>query len=219
MKRSYRVLLVDDHLIFRQGIKRILEDTGDISVVGEAGDGLELIDVMKKIDADIVILDISLPKLRGIEAAREIKKIRPCVKILILSMHRNRDHLYHAITAGADGYLLKDDSDTELFSAIRKIRRDEFYLSPLLSFEYKDSWLSIIKRGVRPSDEILSTREIEVLKLIAEGKRSRDIAELLFVSKRTIDTHRVNIMKKLKSKTIADLTRYAISKGYISNLL
>jgi DNA-binding NarL/FixJ family response regulator len=214
---SYRVVLADDHLIFRQGIKRIIEDAEGIRVVGEAGDGIALLNVLKHIEADLVILDISMPKLRGIEATREAKKIQPDLKILILSMHKNQDHFYHAISAGADGYLIKDDSDTELFSAIEKIRKDEFYLSPLLSIDYEDKWFDIIKRSFAQSDGSLSTREIEVLKLIAEGRSSRDIAELLFVSKRTIDAHRVNIIKKLRLKTIADLTRYAIGKGYISN--
>ncbi len=160
-----------------------------------------------------------MPKLRGIEAIRKIKTGWPEIKILVLSMHKSEDHLYHAFSAGADGYMLKDDSDTELFSAIRKIRRNKFYLSPLLKKEYKNKWLSMINRSVASNDDFLTKREIEVLKLIAEGRRSRDIAEMLFVSKRTVDTHRSNIIKKLKIRTAADLTRYAIRKGYISNPL
>ncbi len=214
---TYRIVLADDHLIFRQGIKRIIEDTDDIRVVGEAGDGLELLDVLKKTQADMVILDISMPKLRGIEAAREIKKSWPYRKILILSMHKNPDHCFHAISAGADGYIIKDDSDTELFSAIKTIRNGNFYLSPMLKIECNDEWLNAVRRNTLPNSEVLSTREIEVLKLIAEGNTSKDIADLLFVSKRTIDTHRGNIAKKLGFKTIADLTRYAIRKGYTSN--
>ena len=214
-----RVVLADDHLIFRQGIKRIIGDGKDIIVIGEAGDGLELLNVLKNTEADLVIIDISMPKLRGIEAIRKIKTGWPEIKILVLSMHKSEDHLYHAFSAGADGYILKDDSDTELFSAIRKIRRNKFYLSPLLKKEYKNKWLSMINRSVAPNDDFLTKREIEVLKLIAEGRRSRDIAEMLFVSKRTVDTHRSNIIKKLKIRTAADLTRYAIRKGYISNPL
>ncbi len=211
-----RVVLADDHLIFRQGIKRIIGDGKDIIVIGEAGDGLELLNVLKNTEADLVIIDISMPKLRGIEAIRKIKTGWPEIKILVLSMHKSEDHLYHAFSAGADGYILKDDSDTELFSAIRKIRRNKFYLSPLLKKEYKNKWLSMINRSVAPNDDFLTKREIEVLKLIAEGRRSRDIAEMLFVSKRTVDTHRSNIIKKLKIRTAADLTRYAIRKGYTS---
>ncbi len=214
-----RVVLADDHLIFRQGIKRIIGDGKDIIVIGEAGDGLELLNVLKNTEADLVIIDISMPKLRGIEAIRKVKTGWPEIKILVLSMHKSEDHLYHAFSAGADGYILKDDSDTELFSAIRKIRRNKFYLSPLLKKEYKNKWLSMINRSVAPNDDFLTKREIEVLKLIAEGRRSRDIAEMLFVSKRTVDTHRSNIIKKLKIRTAADLTRYAIRKGYISNPL
>jgi DNA-binding NarL/FixJ family response regulator len=209
-------VLADDHLIFRQGIKRIIENAEGIRVVGEAGDGLELVNLLKKIEADLVILDISMPKLRGIEAAREIKRMWPDLKILILSMHRNQDHLCHAISARADGYMLKDDSDTELFAAISKIQKDEFYLSPILSDDYKNEWINIVKQTTSKKN-VLTTREIEVLKLIAEGKRSKEIGKLLFISKRTIDTHRANIIKKLNLKTIADLTRYAISSGYIQS--
>lgn len=215
----YRIVLADDHLIFRQGIRRIIEDAEGIRVVGEAGDGFELLKVLNATEADLVILDISMPKLSGIETAREIKKNWPNIKILVLSMHKNEDYFYHALSAGADGYLLKDDSDTELFSAIGNIRKNESYLSPLLATGYKNKWLSMIKRSVSINDNVLTKREIEVLKLIAEGMRSCDMAEILFVSKRTIDAHRVNIIKKLRLKTIADLTRYAISKGYISNPL
>lgn len=217
--RKYRVVLADDHLIFRQGIRRIIKDSEGIRVVGEAGDGLELLSVLKNIEADLVVLDLSMPKLRGIEAIHRIKNKWPEIKILILSMHKNQDHFYHSISAGADGYLLKDDSDTELFSAIGRIRKNEFYLSPLLSNNYKDKWLNMIKRSASPSEDVLTKREIEVLKLIAEGRKSRDIAEILFVSKRTIDTHRANIIKKLKLKTVAGLTRYAIRNGYISDPL
>ena len=219
MVNTYRVVLADDHLIFRQGIKKIIEDANGIRVVGEAGDGMELLNALKKIKTDMIILDISMPKLRGIEAAREIKKSWPDLKILILSMHKNPDHCYHAISAGADGYLIKENSDTELFLAIEMIRKNKLYLSPLLPIDYKDEWLNILKRGTLPNNEVLSKREIEVLKLIAEGNTSKDIADTLFVSKRTIDTHRVNITRKLKLKTIADLTRYAIKKGYISDTI
>ncbi len=195
-----RVVLADDHLIFRQGIKRIIGDGKDIIVIGEAGDGLELLNVLKNTEADLVIIDISMPKLRGIEAIRKIKTGWPEIKILVLSMHKSEDHLYHAFSAGADGYMLKDDSDTELFSAIRKIRRNKFYLSPLLKKEYKNKWLSMINRSIAPNDDFLTKREIEVLKLIAEGRRSRDIAEMLFVSKRTVDTHRSNIVTRPPAK-------------------
>ena len=131
----YRIVLADDHVMFRQGIKNILEGAGDLEVIGEASDGLKLLELLKKVTPDMVILDISMPNLRGLEATREIKIIAPDVKVLILSMHRDKEYVYYAISAGAEGYLLKEDADTELFAAIEKIRENGLYLSPLLSGE------------------------------------------------------------------------------------
>lgn len=129
----YRIVLADAHVMFRQGIKNILEKAKDLEIVRETGDGLKLLELLKKEPADMVILDISMPNLQGIEATREIKMILPDVKVLILSMHRDKEYVYHAISAGAEGYLLKEDADTELFAAIEKIRQGEHYISPLLS--------------------------------------------------------------------------------------
>ena len=129
----YRIILADDHTMFRQGIKNILEGAEDLEVVGEAGDGLNLLELLIKATPDMVILDISMPNLGGLEATREIKTISPDVKVLILTMHRDKEYVYHAIAAGAEGYLLKEDADTELFAAVEKIRHGEHYISPLLS--------------------------------------------------------------------------------------
>ena len=129
----YRIVLADDHAMFRQGIKNILEGTEDLEVVGESGDGLNLLELLIKATPDMVILDISMPNLGGLEATREIKTISPDVKVLILTMHRDKEYVYHAISAGAEGYLLKEDADTELFAAVEKIRHGERYISPLLS--------------------------------------------------------------------------------------
>ena len=129
----YRIILADDHTMFRQGIKNILEGAEDLEVVGEAGDGLNLLEILKQVTPDLVILDISMPNLGGIEATREIKTISSDVKVLILSMHRDKEYVYYAISAGAEGYLLKEDTDTELFTAIEKIRNGEHYISSLLS--------------------------------------------------------------------------------------
>jgi len=129
----YRIILADNHTMFRQGIKNILEGAEDLEVVGEAGDGLNLLELLKKVTFDMVILDISMPNLGGFEATREIKTIFPDVKVLILTMHRDKEYVYHAIAAGAEGYLLKEDADTELFAAVEKIRQGGHYISPLLS--------------------------------------------------------------------------------------
>jgi DNA-binding NarL/FixJ family response regulator len=133
----YRIVLADDHTMFRQGIKNILEGAEDLEVVGEAGDGHNLLELLLKAAPNMVILDISMPNLGGLEATREIKTISPDVKVLILTMHRDKEYLYHAISAGAEGYLLKEDADTELFTAVEKIRRGEHYISPLLSGKLK----------------------------------------------------------------------------------
>lgn len=213
---SYSIVLADDHLMLRSGIKRIIEESKEMAVVGEARDGLELLELMKRTSPDMVILDISMPNLRGIEATRELKMSYPKIKILILTMHKKKEYLYHAFSAGADGYLLKEDSDTELFSAIDEVRRGEVYISPLFSKELNEDFLRMCRGDVRPLAEPLTVREREVLKLVAEGNSSKEIADLLFISERTVHHHRASIMKKLKLEKIADLVKYAICEGYIS---
>jgi DNA-binding NarL/FixJ family response regulator len=214
----YRVVVADDHNMFRQGLKRILSEKVDLEVVGEVGDGLELLNLLNQSihTPDLFILDISMPNLRGIEAIQEIKTIRPNAKILILTMHKEKEYFYQAISAGADGYLLKEDADTELFSAIETIRRGRVYISPVLSEESIQDWVDVA-RGKRelPFARSLTMREKEVLKLIAEGKSSKEIADLLFISPRTVERHRSNMMDKLDLKKTADLVKYAIQNGYI----
>lgn len=215
---TYRVVLADDHVLFRKGIKSILEKDHGIEVVGEADDGLMLLALLRRVDPDLVILDVCMPQLRGLEAAMEIKKITPDVKILILSMHRDRAYVRSAIAAGVEGYLLKEDADTELFAAIAKIKQDGNYLSPLLCEQLAYGMFQTHCKSEEPlQDEPLSTREREVLKLVAEGFSNRQIADLLSISVRTVENHRANIMKKLNVKNVAYLTKYAIAKGYISS--
>jgi DNA-binding NarL/FixJ family response regulator len=186
-------------------------------VVGEASDGLELLGLLNRLSPDMVILDVSMPRLRGIEAIHEIKTMRPEVSILMLTMHKDREYLYLALSAGAKGYLLKEDADRDLFSAIEKIRQGKTYVSPYLSEELLDDLVQIGKGDGKSPFEVdpLTTREREVVKLIAEGKSSKEIADLLFISARTVDNHRANIMEKLNLKKAADLVKYAIQKGYI----
>jgi DNA-binding NarL/FixJ family response regulator len=213
----YRVVLADDHAMFRQGIKRILQDAEDLEIVGEACDGLELLDISREMVPDMVIVDISMPNLRGLEATREIKSILPKVKVLILTMHRDKEYVYSAISAGAEGYLLKEDVDMELFVAVEKIRQGGRYISPILSGELTHELVHTGPEGQpAPSRDLLTLREREVLKLIAEGKSHKDIADLLFISVRTVDHHRANIMNKLNIKETANLTKYAIRQGYTS---
>ena len=212
----YQIVIADDHALLRQGIISIIETSEGMEVIGEASDGLELLNMLKNITPHMVILDISMPKMRGFEATREIKSSYPDINILILSMHKKKEYLYHAFSTGASGYLLKEDTDTELFTAIETIRRGDVYVSPLLQKELTSDLISLSSGdGILPK-EPLSTREREVLKLIAEGKSSKEIGKLLFISTRTVEHHRASIMKKLKLKSIADLVKYAIQKGYTS---
>jgi len=214
-RHPYRIVLTDDHMILRQGIKRMIEGVADLTVVGEASDGLELLSLLKILDTDLVILDISMPRLRGIEAIREVKKIFPDVKILVLTMYKDKELLHQAISSGADGYILKENSDKELYSAIEKIRQGEIYICPGLA-GLADDLAQTRRNTFKPLLEPLTKRESEVLRLIAEGKSNKEIANLLFISIRTAQNHRFNIMNKLGIKTTVDLIRYAIHQGYAS---
>jgi len=213
----YSIILADDHVLVRQGLRRILEGMPELEVVGEANDGLELLALLDSLVPDIVILDIFMPNLRGIEAIYEIKKIRPEVKILILTMHKDKEYLYLALSAGAKGYLLKEDADKELFSAIEKVRQGKTYISPHFSEEIVDDLVQVGRGGAKTVFEVdpLTPREREVLKLIAEGKSSKEIAQLLFISVLTANNHRANIMGKLGLNKATDLVKYAIRKGYV----
>lgn len=214
--KKYHILLADDHAMFRQGIKRIIEESDNLKIVGEVGDGLELLEFLKNRSVDMVILDISMPNMRGIEATREAKVIRPDIKVLILTIHKNTEYVQHSIKAGADGYLIKEDSDTELLTAINKVLQGERYISHDLSLELADNFLRKGRKGAKHPFDRLTIREREVLKLIAEGKSSKDVAGLLFISPRTAEHHRANIRKKLGIQSTADLTKYALKKGYTS---
>ncbi len=207
----YTIILADDHSLFRQGVKKILEEMPGVQVVGEANDGLELLELLKKRDPALVILDISMPNLRGLEAAREIKGLYPQIKVLLLTMHKKKDFLQQGLEAGVDGFLVKEDADTDLLQAIQAIRRGGKFYSPLLSTRMAD--LASQKGKADP----LTKREKEVAKLLAEGKSGKEIANLLYISIYTVRRHRDNIMRKLDLKGLADLVRYAMEKGYTSS--
>lgn len=204
----YTIVLADDHALFRQGVKKIIEDVDDLQVVGEASDGLELLEFLKKTNPNLIILDIAMPNLRGLEAAREIKGLYPQIKVLLLTMHKKIDFLQQGLEAGVDGFLVKEDADTALLQAVKAIKRGEKYYSPLISDKLAD--LAYQKGKTDP----LTKREKEVAKLLAEGKSSKEIAELLYISIYTVRRHRDNIMKKLDLKGLADLVRYAMDQGY-----
>ena len=213
----YRIVLADDHTLVRQGIRKILDGQGDLQVVGEAGDGVELLFLLNELKPSLVILDISMPNLQGIQTARQIKMKYPAMKILIMTMHKDKEYLYLALSAGAKGYLLKEDADKELFTAIEKVQQGKTYISPYFSEDVVDDLVQIGRADGKAIFEIdpLTSREREVLKLIAEGKSSKEIAALLFISVFTVNNHRASIMEKLNLNKATDLVKYAIRKGYI----
>lgn len=194
----YRIVLADDHVMFRQGIKKIIEEVANTEVVGEAGDGLELLDLLKETHAHMVILDISMPKLGGLEAIGGIKIINPEIKVLLLTMHKDKEYLYRAFSAGAQGYLLKEDPDSELPKAIEMLRKGETYISPLLLPRLTGFFQEKYRYTGEPQalEEVLTIREREIIKLVAEGKSSQEIGRLLFISNRTVQHHQDNIRKK-----------------------
>lgn len=205
---TYNLMLADDHTMFREGVRKIIEKIEDVRISGEAGDGLELLQLLKDSSPDLVILDLSMPNMRGLEAIREIKKICPQTKILVLTMHKKKEFIRQVLEDGADGFLSKDDASSELIRAISTIKQGGKYFSPMLSNIISSLFWENEKK------EVLTIREREILKLLAEGKKSREIAEALFISPHTVRRHRDNIMEKLKAKTLADLIKYAISGDY-----
>lgn len=208
----YRIVLADEHVLFLQGVKKIIADMPGTEVVGEACDGLEAVALIKEKLPDLAILDISMPHLSGIEVAREIKQLLPEIKILILTMHKNKEYLYHAIAAGAQGYLLKEDSDEELLAAIETIRKGAIYVTDALS-AFVSRGLSSLLGEERKAPGALTLRERQIVKHIAEGKTNSEIAAFLNISIRTVETHRANIMSKLALKNTAELVRYAVQNG------
>jgi DNA-binding NarL/FixJ family response regulator len=215
MENSFCILLADDHVMFRRGVRKIIEGIHGVQVVGEAGDGFQLLELLKDTSPNMVIMDISMPNLRGLEATREIKIVNPDIKVLILTMHKDKEYIFHAFSAGAEGYLLKEDADNELLSAIDTMRKGGTYISPLLSTQLTDLFIGKSRPGAEGvTPELLTVREREILKLIAEGKSSREIGQMLFISGRTVQHHRANIMRKLNIKKTADMVKYAIQKGY-----
>ena len=212
----YNLVIADDHTLVRQGLRRIIEESGAYKIVGETGDGAEIVSLIRRLAPDMIILDISLPNLRGIEAIRKIIKVNKKIKILILTMHKNEEYVYESLTNGAHGYLLKEDADSELIKAISMIQSDKLYISSSFS---SDIIKGLVQRknnkSVMSPFSILSAREREVLKLLTEGNSSKKIASQLSISTRTVEHHRLNIMKKLKISNVANLVQYALKTGLI----
>jgi DNA-binding NarL/FixJ family response regulator len=207
-----RIMLADDHAILRQGLRLILEAEPDLEVVAEAGDGFEAVKAASSGDVDLAVLDITMPRMTGIQAAQQLAKVRPDLKILILSMHDNEQYFFEALRAGASGYVLKSGADRDLVEACRATMRGEPFVYPAAIRALIRDYLD------RPDDadpDPLSPRELEVLKLVAEGHTTREIAEMLVVAEKTVERHRAHILDKLGMRDRVDLTRYAIRRGLI----
>ena len=211
----YRILLAEDHILFRELIKKSLGEIPNIEVVGEVSDGLQLLQSIKVLKPHMIILDIGMPVMSGIEAAKAIKKDYPEIKILLLTMYKSKDHLKHALEAKVDGYLLKENAFKDLITAIEMIRKGKLYISNIMSqrmvdFVVNESWSETLESGV------LSPREKEVLKYFAQGRSCKEIAELLSISHSTVRNHITRIKMKLSMKRDIDIVKYAIKKGYAS---
>lgn len=213
---DYTIILADDHTLMRDGIRNLIDAVAGLKVVGEAGDGLKLLKLVKKNPPHMVIMDISMPGMRGIEAAREILGWHPDIHVLMLSMHKREEFLSMALAAGAKGYLLKEDSGDELIEAIDRIRNGKTYLSKKLASEFPSAIISICRGDPPTAADPLTPREHQVLQLIVEGCTDRQISDKLCISVRTVHRHHANIRSKLNLKRTADLVRYAISQGYVN---
>jgi DNA-binding NarL/FixJ family response regulator len=215
-----RVLLIDDHELVRSGIKALLEKSEDIRVVGEAGEGHEALACIKETNPDVVLLDISLPGLNGLEVAAKARKDSPRLRIVFLSMHSNEEYVLQALKIGASGYVLKQSSTRELELAVRSAKKGETFLSPAISNTVVSDYMARLKGGnvKKPGAnpyEVLTSRQREILQLIAEGFSSKEIAQKLGLSINTIEVHRANLMDRLNIHDIAGLVRYAIQTGII----
>ncbi|QBX56551.1 response regulator transcription factor [Nocardioides seonyuensis] len=212
---SIRILLADDHALVRTGVRRILDSEPDLCVVAEASHGAEAVELARTERPDLAVLDISMPRMTGLQAAEEIKRRAPSVRTLMLSMHDNEQYFFSALKVGASGYVLKSAADEDLVSACRAAMRGESFLYAGVASTLVRSYLERLRRGEGPPASVLTAREDQVVKLIAEGHSSREIAAALVISHKTVERHRANILAKLGMRDRTELTRYAIRAGLI----
>jgi DNA-binding NarL/FixJ family response regulator len=210
-----RILLADDHTVVRQGLRFILDSEPDLEVVAEAANGTEAVARALKDDIDLAILDIAMPTMTGLQAARELSRHRPDLKMLILSMHDDEGYLYEALKAGTAGYVLKSVADRDLVEAVRAAMRGEPFLYAGAERALVRDYVQRARAGEELSEDPLTPREQQIVKLIAESNTNRQIAELLTISEKTVETHRANILEKLGMRDRVELTRYAIRRGLV----
>lgn len=208
-----RILLADDHRLLIDGLRSLLEQKKDVEIVGIAMDGLEAIELTAQHNPDIVLLDISMPRLNGIDAARQILRDMPGTKIIMLSMHADRRYIQESLRAGVCGYILKESAATEVIEALRTVQKGELFFSHSVREQVLNEYVELVREGKRTSCSPLTLREREVLQLLAEGKSTKEIAGLLNVSVKTVESHRKQVMDKLDLHSIAELTKYAIREG------
>lgn len=210
-----RVLLADDHALVRHGLRMILEAEPDFIVAREASDGVDAVEAAATTDIDLAVLDVSMPRMTGLQAARQLRRLQPGVAVLLLSMHANEQYLCDAVRAGAAGYVLKSAVDRELMDACRSSLRGGGFLYPSATDESTRLRIEATAEGATGDASSLSPRELEVVRLIAEGASGRDIADVLFISEKTVDRHRANIFDKVGMRDRVELARYAIRMGLI----
>ncbi|SFS72677.1 response regulator [Saccharopolyspora flava] len=210
-----RILLADDHVLVRRGVRLILDNEPDLTVVAEAGDGAEAVELARTHRPDLAILDIAMPRLTGLQAARQLIRLQPDLRVLILTMYDNEQYLFEALKSGASGYVLKSVADRDLVEACRAAVRGEPFLYPGAVTALIRSYLERVEHGAAVPERAITDREEEILKLVAEGHSSKEIADLLVISIKTVERHRSNLMAKLGMKDRLELTRYAIRAGLI----
>ena len=212
-----RIVLADDHAVMRTGLRLVLERQADFAVVGEASDGRDAVALVQRETPDVLVMDIGMPNLNGIEGARQVAAAAPRVAVVILSMHSDESYVLRALKAGARGYLLKESAESDLIAAIRAVHAGKAFFSPAVSRMLVEDYVRQLQdREIEDSYELLTTREREILQLVAEGKSNKEVAAVLNLSLYTIETHRGNLMEKLGLHTVPELILYAVRKGVIS---
>lgn len=213
--RAARILLADDHAMVRRGLRHVLDAEPDLDVAAEVGDGREAVEAARERDFDLLILDVAMPRLTGLQAAAEISRTDNEVKVLILSAHDNEQYFFEALRVGASGYVLKSAADRDLVRACRAVLRGERFIYPRAAQALAREYLEQAREGRQLPDELLTDRQLQVVKLIAEGMINRQIAKELVISEKTVERHRANILEKLGMRDRVELTRWAIRRGLI----